>query len=76
MRMLALKGIFDGSTIKITDKTIPNEPQEVIITFLGSENEKIQQEIYRLAAQGQSLDWLNEEPELYSEADLKVRYHD
>ena len=37
--MLALRGTFDGKHIKLADKKAPSEPQDVIITFLGSESE-------------------------------------
>ena len=72
--MLAVKGVFDGKSIKLTDKEIPSQPQDVIVTFLGSDQEEIQQDIYSLANQGKSFDFLSHEEEIYSDEDLKVRY--
>jgi len=72
--MHAVKGLFDGKNIKLTDLYIPTEPQEVIVTFLGDDTFDAQLEINSLAESGKSFEFLNEEDELYSEKDLKVRY--
>lgn len=74
--MLAVKGLFDGKNIKFLEKVQIKKPQEVIITFLETdENKKLQDGIYKLAETGRSFDFLNNPAEdIYSDADLKVRY--
>jgi hypothetical protein len=72
--MLALKGIFDGKSVNLLDAKIPLEPQEVIVTFLGEKSEKLNEEIYSLLTSGNSFEFLNQEDDLYSDQDLKIRY--
>ncbi|GJQ49633.1 hypothetical protein KsCSTR_36210 [Candidatus Kuenenia stuttgartiensis] len=52
------------------------EPQEVIVTFLGTDkNGLLHQEIYKIAEIGGSFDFLNApEEDIYSDNDLKVKY--
>ena len=74
--MKAVKGLFDGKRVQLLEKIEVKEPQEVIITFLGTnENEALQQGIYKLAEISGSFDFLNgPEEDIYSDDDLKVRY--
>lgn len=74
--MIAVRGLFDGKTIKLLEKVDVKEPQEVIITFLGAIRDKeLYQGIYRIAERGGSFDFLNiPEEDIYSDDDLKVKY--
>ena len=74
--MISVKGIFDGKKVKLLEKVDINEPQEVIITFLGtSKDESLYQEIYKVAETSGSFDFLNApEEDIYSDDDLKVKY--
>lgn len=74
--MIAVKGLFDGKRIQFLEKIEINEPQEVIITFLGSfESQELYQDIRTLAETGGAFDFLNNpEDDIYSDEDLKVKY--
>jgi hypothetical protein len=72
--MLAVKGMYDGQEIKLTGPHLPHDPQPVIVTFLGSESETINDDILALAAKGKSFEFLAGEEDLYSDSDLKARY--
>jgi hypothetical protein len=74
--MKSVKGLFDGKKIKLLEDIEIEEPQEVIITFLGpTEDEKFYKKLYKLAEKGGSFDFLNDpEEDIYSEKDLKVDY--
>ena len=74
--MKSVKGLFDGKKIKLLEDIEIEEPQEVIITFLGpTEDEKFYKKLYKLAEKGDSFDFLNDpEEDIYSENDLKVDY--
>ncbi len=76
MFVISVKGIFDGKKVKLLEKVDINEPQDVIITFLGtSKDELLYQEIYKIAETGGSFDFLNApEEDIYSDVDLKVKY--
>ena len=73
--MISVKGLFDGKTIKLIEKVDIQEPQEVIITFLGAIKDKeIYHGIYKIAETGGSFDFLNSsEEDIYSDDDLKVK---
>ena len=62
--------------IKLLEKINISEPQEVIITFLGtSKDESLHQEIYKIAETSGSFDFLNApEEDIYSDDGLKVKY--
>ena len=62
--------------IKLLEKINISEPQEVIVTFLGTDkDESLHQGIYKIAEAGGSLDFLNApEEDIYSDDDLKVKY--
>ncbi|WP_347274734.1 hypothetical protein [Candidatus Kuenenia sp.] len=74
--MISVKALFDGKKIKLPEKINIMEPQEVIVTFLGTDkDELLHQEIYKIAETGGSLDFLNApEEDIYSDNDLKVKY--
>jgi len=74
--MKSVKGLFDGKEIKLLEDIEIEEPQEVIITFLGpTDDEKFYKKLYKLAEKGGSFDFLNDpEEDIYSEKDLKVDY--
>lgn len=76
--MLAVKAIYDGHDVKLPDSIHINKPQKVIITFLESddtEDEQITEDIAQLAAKSKSFDFLKDEEEnIYSDADLQVKY--
>ncbi len=72
--MLAVKGVFDGHEIKLNKSQLPHEPQQVIVTFLGTEQQLMHDDIYALASSGKSLEFLSSEEDIYSDSDLKVRF--
>lgn len=74
--MLAVKGLFDGKNVRLLEKVRVKLPQKVIITFLETdENKELREWIYKLAEVGGSFNFLNDYKEdIYSDADLKVRY--
>ncbi|MFH1287729.1 MAG: hypothetical protein ABII25_03425 [bacterium] len=74
--MLAVKGLFDGKSIKLLGRVSVKEPHEVIITFLEPDEDKVlNRDIRKLAEVGGSFDFLNNPAEdIYSDTDLKVRY--
>ena len=74
--MISVKALFDGKKIKLLEKINIMEPQEVIVTFLGTDkDELLHQEIYKIAETSGSFDFLNAtEEDIYSDNDLKVKY--
>ncbi len=74
--MIAVRGLFDGKNIKLLEKVDVKEPQEVIITFLGTIEDKVlYRGIYKLAETSGSFEFLNApEEDVYSNDDLKVKY--
>ena len=74
--MLSIQGTYDGKVLKIQDNIIINSPKKVIITFLEDFDEDIaNEELHLIAQQGGAFEFLdNEEEDLYSDADLKVKY--
>ncbi len=77
--MLAVKGFYDGTNIKLVERINISYSQPVIIVFPDvsdiMENTIIQKNIYTLAESGGSFDYLNDPAEnIYSESDLKTRY--
>ena len=74
--IIGIRDLFDGRKIKLLENVAVKEPQEVIITFLGdNEDEALCRGIYRLAERGGSFNFLNApEEDIYSDDDLKVRY--
>ena len=74
--MISVKALFDGKKIKLLEEINIMEPQEVIVTFLGTDKDGLlHQEIYKIAEIGGSFDFLNApEEDIYSDNDLKVKY--
>lgn len=74
--MLSIQGTYDGKVLKIQDNIIINSPKKVIITFLEDFDEDIaNEELHLIAQHGGAFEFLdNEEEDLYSDADLKVKY--
>lgn len=88
--MLSIRAIYDGNNIHFLEKVDYKEPQEVIVTFLKTAQKvkakehvdtllvdyDIQAtEIHALVQNGGSLDFLNnEEEDVYTDNDLKVKY--
>jgi len=73
--MLSIRGTFDGKQLKLLDKVNINSPKKVIVTFLDDENDDLSgEQMQKMAMQGGSFDFLNEEEDVYSDKDLKVIY--
>jgi len=74
--MIAVKGLFDGKRIRLLESVDIKEPQEVIVTFLGtSKDDSLYREIYNLVESGGAFDFLNApEEDVYCDDDLKVKY--
>jgi hypothetical protein len=71
--MLSIKAIYDGKQIKFLEKIYISSPKNVIVTFLDDENEL--SDIYKLAEEGGSFDFLKEPQEdIYTDKNLKTRY--
>ncbi|MBI1939796.1 MAG: hypothetical protein HYS25_16935 [Ignavibacteriales bacterium] len=76
MKMLSVKGIYDGKKILLLDEVKISSPRKVIVTFLEeSEEGEIQKEIYASAEKSSSFEFLKEpEEDIYTDNDLKARY--
>ena len=77
--MLAIKGLFDGKRVKLLEKLNVLKPQEVIIIFPDildtNDNEISHNEIFKIAEMSGTFDFLNDQEEdIYSDNDLKVKY--
>lgn len=77
--MRSVKAIYDGQTLKLLEEIEVTTPQEVIVVFLQEERtteEDIQaSEIQELIQHSPAFDFLHkEEEDVYTDADLKVRY--
>jgi len=74
--MLSVKAIYDGEKVTLLEKVEIKGPKEVIVTFLDSEtSQQLQRDIYKLAEQSNSFDFLKEPVEdIYSDNDLKKKY--
>jgi hypothetical protein len=60
--MLSVNGIFDGKSVKITDKLTEKKKYKVVITFI----EEIQQDdydIHNISSQSKGLDFLEDPAE-------------
>jgi len=72
--MLSIRAIYDGKKLKLIDKVRVNSPKKVILTFLEDpEDELTYEELHGLAEESGAFDFLEEEPELYSDDDLKKK---
>ncbi len=74
--MLSIQGIYDGKELKTFDKIQIKSPKKVIITFLEDITEDfITDELNLIAQEGGAFDFLNNEEEnIYTDNDLKVKY--
>ena len=75
-KMLSVRAIYDGKKFKLREHVYIKTPRDVIITFLDPpETEPSSDEIHQMIEEGGALDFLNDEREdIYSDADLKVKY--
>lgn len=74
--MLSVKAIYDGKRLKLLEKLQINKPREVIVTFLDEPDTEIStDELQLLADNSGAFEFLNnEEDDIYSDKDLKVRF--
>lgn len=75
--MLSINGIIDGQNLFLNKSFVFSSPKKVILTFLEEDlyPEFKQNEIMTLAVIGKAFDFLdNENEDIYSDKDLKVRY--
>jgi hypothetical protein len=72
--MLSVKAIYDGKELRLLEQVNITVPHEVIITFLEPVEDISAKEISAIAESGKSFDFLHQEPDLYSDEDLKVKY--
>ncbi len=77
--MRSVKAIFDGKQLKLLEDVEVTTPQEVIIVFLHDEKttdtDIHASEIQELIEHSSAFDFLNNQEEnVYTDADLKVRY--
>lgn len=77
--MRSVRAIYDGKQLRLLEKVEVNSPQEVIIVFLQDEkpaDEDIRAgEIQELIQHSSAFSFLHDEEEdVYTDADLKVRY--
>lgn len=73
--MLSVRGTYDGVNLKLSENVAVTQPIEVIVTFLKSDEDELQADINKLLGKTRSLEFLtNEEEDIYTDADLKVKY--
>jgi len=74
--MLSIQGIYDGKELKTFDIIQIKSPKKVIITFLEDITEDFtSDELHLIAQEGGAFDFLNNEEEnIYTDNDLKVKY--
>ena len=65
--MLAVNGIYDGKTVKITDKITEKKKFKVVVTFI-EELEPADEDLRNFSAQTKGLDfWENPEEDIYQD---------
>jgi len=65
--MVALQGIYDGHSVKITDKITDTKQYKVVVTFI-EEIKPINKSLRNFSAQTKGLDfWENEQEDLYQD---------
>ena len=76
MSLLSVNAIYDDGKIHLLDKVEVKSPHRVIVTFLDEVVDDIPtSELVKLSAASGALDFLNDHAEdVYTDADLKVRY--
>lgn len=74
--MLSVKAIYDDKNLKFDEQIKINSPQEVIVTFLDeSEEEHHTASMQGIAMKGGAFAFLeNQEEDIYTVEDLKVKY--
>mgnify|MGYP001559524798 CR=1 FL=1 len=74
--MISVQGIFDGKKLRLLDHIKVRTPRKVIITFLDKiEDDLTSKELHYLADTGGAFTFLdNQEDDIYSDRDLKVKY--
>jgi hypothetical protein len=74
--MLSVNAIYDGEKIRLLDEVDLKSPRRVIVTFLDDGVDDLPAtELLKLSAASGALDFLNDPAEdVYTDADLKVRY--
>ena len=74
--MLSVKAMYDGKNIKLLEEVDFKEPQKVIVTFLDTEQiDDLSHDLYKVAEENKSFNFLKEpEEDIYTDADLKIRY--
>jgi len=74
--MLSIQGTYDGKVLRFSKKIKIDSPKKVIITFLEDLDEDITTEdVHFIVQNGGALDFLNnEEEDIYSDNDLKIKY--
>ena len=72
--MVSVHAIYDGKTLKLLDNIAVNTPKKVIVTFLENDLEGFN--MNHIAQAGGAFDFLEaEEEDVYTDEDLKVKYH-
>lgn len=78
--MVSLRAIYDGNHLQFLEKVEISAPQEVIVVFLDSlpkitNKDLSNEEIRQYLAKSESFAFLDaEEEDVYTNADLKVKY--
>src|ERR1700733_5668102 len=70
-QMLAIKGIYDGSHVRLLEKTPQKKKYKVIVTFVEEINEE--SELRDFTAKTEGLDfWLDEKEDIYRDYSIFV----
>ena len=74
--MISVQGIYDGKKLKLSETIKLNSPKKVIVTFLDDLDTDLptNKELMQLAMKSKAFKFLEKEPDLYSDKDLKVKY--
>lgn len=65
--MLAVHGIYDGKTVKITDKLTEKKKYKVVVTFI-EEIEQVDTDLRNFSAQTKGLDfWEDSREDIYQD---------
>jgi hypothetical protein len=75
--LISYRGVVDGGQVRLHEAVTLPEGTEVIVTVLPTEiepGEPTDEELAHLAMTSGALDWLEDEPELYTDADLLERF--
>ena len=74
--MISVQGIYDGKKLKLLEAVKLNSPKKVIVTFLDDLDTDLptKEELMQLAMKSKAFKFLEKEPDLYSDKDLKVKY--